>query len=65
MCRNTGMAAAIVIYLQKWISPFPFNKKLFTVNDSERAFVIAFNHRFLLPKTVYFTFSAFSDLFPL
>ena len=39
MCRNTGMAAAIVSYLQNWISPFPFNKKLFTVTDGERALV--------------------------
>ena len=40
------LAAAIVSYLQNWISPFLINKKLFTDTDSARALVIAFDHRF-------------------
>ena len=58
-------AAAVVSYLQNWISPFLFNKELFTDTDGERALVTAFHHRFPLPKIVYFTFSGFSlcDIF--
>ena len=45
--------------------PFLFNKELFTDTDGERALVTTFNHRFPLPKIVYFTFSGFSlyDIF--
>ena len=32
--------------LQKWISPFLFNMKLFTDADGGRPLVIDFNHRF-------------------
>ena len=56
------LAAAIVSCLQNLISPFLINKKLFTDTDSERALVIAFDHRF---QNCLFTFSAFSlcDIF--
>ena len=56
------LTAAIVSCLQNLISPFLINKKLFTDTDSERALVIAFDHRF---QNCLFTFSAFSlcDIF--
>ena len=56
------LAAAVVSYLQNWISPFLINKKLFTDTDSATALVIAFDHRF---QNCLFTFSAFSlwDIF--